>query len=172
MPNILITGTPGTGKSTLGKKLAEEVKELKYINIGDLSKEKGFLGDWDETYECHELDEDPLLDHLEVPVASGGVIIDHHVCDFFPERFFDIVFVLRTNNTTLHDRLTERKYNSKKLEDNLQCEIFQTVLDEAKESYKEEIVHELESNCEKDIESNLDRMKLWIEHWKKDNDVS
>ena len=27
---------------------------------------------------------------------------------FFPERWFDIVFVLRTNNTRLFDRLEQR----------------------------------------------------------------
>lgn len=41
-------------------------------------------------------------------MASGGVIIDYHGCDFFPERWFDIVFVLRTDNTVLYDRLSER----------------------------------------------------------------
>ena len=69
---------------------SKSVPGLKWINVGDLAKEKGFLGDWDETYECHELEEDPLLDELESPIALGGALIDHHVTDFFPERFFDI----------------------------------------------------------------------------------
>lgn len=167
-PNILISGTPGTGKSTLAKKLAEETG-LKWVNVGDLAKEKGFLGEWDEEYGCHVLEEDPLLDDLEESVARGGVVVDHHVTDFFPERFFDIVFVLRTDNTRLHDRLSARGYEGKKLEDNVQCEIFQTVLDEARESYKEEIVHELKSDSMEDVEQNLGRIKQWIQMWKKDN---
>ena len=34
MPNILITGTPGTGKTTLAKLLGEYVEGLTVINIG------------------------------------------------------------------------------------------------------------------------------------------
>lgn len=41
-------------------------------------------------------------------MAEGGVIIDFHTVDFFPERFFDLVLVLRTDNTVLYDRLASR----------------------------------------------------------------
>ena len=43
-PNILVTGTPGTGKSTLCEKLCEKVKELTHYNCGEVAKEHGFLG--------------------------------------------------------------------------------------------------------------------------------
>ena len=33
-PNILVTGTPGVGKSTICKLLTEYVQELKYISVG------------------------------------------------------------------------------------------------------------------------------------------
>ena len=168
LPNILLAGTPGTGKSTLAKKLSEET-EMTWINVGDFAKEKGFLGEWDEQYECHELDEDPLLDELEEMVSKGGCIVDHHVTDFFPERYFDIVFIMRTDNEKLYERLSQRGYTGKKFEDNLQCEIFQTVLEEARESYPVEIVHELRSDVESDIQSNVGRIKSWIDQWKLQN---
>jgi adenylate kinase len=169
-PNILVTGTPGTGKTTISK-LVEQETELKRITVGEMAKEMGFLGVWDEVRKCHELEEDPLLDEMEPVMAAGGVIVDHHATDFFPERFFDIVFVLRTDNTKLHDRLTARGYKGKKLEENLECEIFQTILDEARESYADEIVHELRSDTEEDREQNVKRIKDWIEQWKADNEA-
>lgn len=49
-----------------------------------------------------------VLDELEDKIEEGGKILDYHGCDFFPERFFDIVFVLRTDNTLLYDRLAGR----------------------------------------------------------------
>ncbi len=33
-PNILVTGTPGVGKSTMCKLIAEYIPELKYVCIG------------------------------------------------------------------------------------------------------------------------------------------
>lgn len=41
--------------------------------------------------------------------------------------------------------------------------------DEAKESYDEKIVHELESNTVDDMENNLQRILTWLAAWKRDN---
>ena len=61
-PNILITGTPGVGKSNLCRALLEEDPDgIQWINIGAFAKENNYLGDYDETYECHELDEDKII---------------------------------------------------------------------------------------------------------------
>jgi len=172
-PNILVSGTPGTGKSTLCAKIREKYVggPLEVVNIGQLAKEAGYLGQYDTDRECPEIDEDAVIDNLEPRMSEGEVtmVIDYHATDFFPERWFDAVFVLRTNNTLLYDRLSARGYAQKKLEENLQCEIFQTILDEAKESYREEIVHELTSENEQDIESNADRIVQWIQNWKAEN---
>ncbi|CAG0892988.1 unnamed protein product [Darwinula stevensoni] len=167
-PNILITGTPGTGKTTLGKELALQ-SGLKFVNIGDYAKENEAFEGYDDAYECPILDEDAVMDGLEDIISHGGVIIDYHGCDFFPERWFDVVFVLRTNNTVLYDRLVQRGYSGKKLEDNLQCEIFQTILEEAKESYATQIVHELPSNTWDERHSNIQMILGWIDQWKKDH---
>ena len=47
----------------------------------------------------------------------------------------------------------------------MQCEIFQTILEEAKESYKHEIVNELSSNTPDDMEDNLTRILQWVQQW-------
>lgn len=45
------------------------------------------------------------------------------------------------------------------------------LLDEAKDSYAEQLVHELFSNTPEDMESNLEKIILWIEAWKRQNGV-
>ena len=50
-------GTPGTGKTTLGKELAERLS-MNYINVGDVAKEKELYEGWDDEYECPFLDEE------------------------------------------------------------------------------------------------------------------
>ena len=49
-----------------------------------------------------------VIDELEDRMSQGGNVVDYHSCDFFPERWYDIVFVLRTDNTVLYNRLEHR----------------------------------------------------------------
>jgi adenylate kinase len=170
-PNILITGTPGVGKSLLAGRLGLSLG-MRVINVGQFAKEKGCLGAWDEAYESHELEEDRLLDLLEEEVGKGegGLLVEHHVTDLFPERWFDLVLVLRCDNTRLHDRLTARGYSGRKLEENVQCEIFQTVLEEARASYREEVVVELPSNTEEEMAGSLARAEAWARQWQQDRE--
>jgi len=51
----------------------------------------------------------------------------------------------------------------------MDSEIMQVLLDEARESYKEEIVVELKSESNEDVEGNLERVEAWVEQWRKDN---
>jgi adenylate kinase len=41
-------------------------------------------------------------------VSDGGVVVDYHSCDFFPEDWFDLIVVLRTSTEVLFDRLEKR----------------------------------------------------------------
>lgn len=110
-----------------------------------------------------------LLDALEsAEVPSGGFILDWHACDLFPKSWIDLVVVLRCNSTILYDRLNARKYSAKKLEENLDAEIMQVLLDEARDAYDEEIVVELQSDSLEDIDSNVERIQQWIERWKEE----
>ena len=59
-----------------------------------------------------------------------------------------------------------RGYPQKKLTENIECEIFQMILEEAKDSYKTEIVHELQSNTPEDFERNLSQIEEWINQWR------
>jgi adenylate kinase len=45
----------------------------------------------------------------------------------------------------------------------------EVLLQEARESYDEEIVVELTSNTSDEMESNIERIETWITQWKKNN---
>ncbi|UMM15729.1 hypothetical protein L5515_013046 [Caenorhabditis briggsae] len=166
-PNILITGSPGTGKSTLAQQVAEKLG-FEFIEISKEVRENNLQGEFDEQYNCHVLDEDKLLDHISDRMDSddGGIVVDYHGCDLFPERWFDVVVVLRCATEKLYDRLQSRGYSEFKIKENVECEIFGTLLEEAKESYKEEIVHELQSETPDQMEENLDRICKWAAAFK------
>lgn len=75
--------------------------------------------------------------------------------------------VLRTDSTKLYDRLKSRQYAENKLQENLDSEIMQVVLEEARESYDYQIVVELVSNRTEDVEANVNRIEEWITNWSK-----
>ena len=60
-----------------------------------------------------------------------------------------------------------RGYNQDKITNNVQCEIFQTILEEARESYSPDIVSELTSNVPEDMERNVDLICQFIADWQK-----
>lgn len=49
-----------------------------------------------------------LLDELEIVQKAGGKILDWHTCDIFPERWIDLVVVLRCDHELLWSRLEKR----------------------------------------------------------------
>lgn len=53
----------------------------------------------------------------------------------------------------------------------MDAEIMQVLLEEARESYDEEIVVELQSDSLDDIDGNVERIEAWIENWKKNQAV-
>lgn len=120
-----------------------------------------------------------LLDELE-PVMShprGGVVLDWHSCDIFPERWLDLVIVLRCPHTTLWDRLEKRGYPLHKIQENNEAEIMEMCLAEARESYEEGKVVELQSGGvgaegADEVEANVSRIRQWIAQWREDNAVA
>ena len=56
-PNILVTGTPGTGKSVTCSEVATACS-MKHVDIGVLAKDNNLYLEYDEEYSCPVLDED------------------------------------------------------------------------------------------------------------------
>jgi len=110
-----------------------------------------------------------LLDAVTPDLESGGQIVDWHACDLFPASLIDLVVVIRCDTATLYDRLVARGYGPKKIEENMDVEIMEVLLQEARDAYDEEIVVELKSEEAEDVEGNCERLEQWVETWKKDH---
>jgi adenylate kinase len=181
-PNVLITGTPGTGKTTLAAEIVDRLLQnndgdlsmAQHVNVGEVAQQQKCYEGHDAELDTQILDEDKLLDYLEGVFEKAeeekvSCIADFHVCEIFPERWFDLVLVLRTRTEVLFDRLQERGYNERKRQNNMESEIMQIILEEAREAYDPEIVHEVPSNDLQDMESNTQRVLDWIEQWMSDH---
>ncbi|KAH8434716.1 factor activating pos9 [Aspergillus melleus] len=168
-PNVIITGTPGVGKTVHCQQLAQDTG-LQHLSINQIAKERGCFDTYDSELETWVVDEDKLLDAIEDEILKGGYLIDWHACDLFPKSWIDLVVVLRCPSTSVHyDRLSTRAYKQEKLQENLDAEIFGVLLEEAREAFDEEVVVELSSEQDDDVENNCARISTWIESWKKDH---
>ncbi|CAF1027545.1 unnamed protein product [Rotaria sordida] len=178
LPNIVICGTPGVGKSRLCEELCLTNKSLTYININDLAKQEKFLLEYDEENECQILDDDAVHDYLDNEYFQNssppsGLIIDYHSAGIVPDSdYIHGVFVIRCSNDKLYNRLKQRNYSEKKIEQNIQSEIFQVCLDEARESFDENIVHEITNETEDDFKKNIENLLNWINQWSSNDNTN
>ncbi|KAL8427478.1 hypothetical protein ACSSS7_007718 [Eimeria intestinalis] len=153
-PNLLVTGTPGVGKTTFSQQLAEEL-DYEYLNVAKLISDESLYSEWDDDLKCSVFDEDRVADRLEELLAPGGLVVDFHSCDFMHESWFPLVFVLRAETHILYDRLAARNYPEAKIQENVQSEIFQVLLDEATETFGENKIVQFNSNTMQDLIANL-----------------
>ena len=151
LPNILVTGTPGVGKTTLCKLLAGYIQGQQYLGVSDAVNSQKLYKSWNQEFDVPEFDEDMVCDYMEPFMQKGGILVEFHTCGFFPERWFDLVILLRVDNTPLYDRLKARGYKEKKITENIEAEILFVTRDEVFESYKKEIILELQSNSKEDV---------------------
>lgn len=120
---LLITGTPGTGKSKAGAALAKLLGIKRVINEKEFALACG-LGKWDK--ETDELVVAPgkLATELNKELAKrsgNNIIIEGHIlCE--ARLNVDVVIVLRTHPEILEARLEKRGYHAEKVQDNVFCE--------------------------------------------------
>jgi adenylate kinase len=122
---IALTGTPGTGKTTIAALLPYRVTD-----INALVKEGLNLG-LDPDRGCLEADMDGLERRLEEMDADADeiTIIEGHISHYFS----NFAIVLRLDPKELKKRLEARGYSKKKVRENLEAEALDVILVEAVE---------------------------------------
>lgn len=123
---IALTGTPGTGKTTVASLLPYRV-----IDINALVKEGLNLG-IDPDRGCLEADVDALAQRLKEmdKDAKEITILEGH----FSHLFADWAIVLRLSPKVLRERLEVRGYSKEKIKENIEAEALDIILAESVES--------------------------------------
>ena len=118
---IALTGTPGTGKTTIAGLLPYRV-----IDINALVK-MGMNFGIDPERGCLEADMDALADHLAKLDTDETLILEGH----FSHHFAGRAIVLRLAPALLKSRLEARGYSAPKIQENLEAEALDVILVEA-----------------------------------------
>ena len=82
-----------------------------------------------------------------------------------------MIVLLRCNNTELFDRLQARGYKQEKIEENIECEIYGELKDEVEESYKHDIIMELQSSEVDDVQNNMNAIAVRLKQICEDKKV-
>ncbi|MCK5107972.1 MAG: adenylate kinase family protein [Nanoarchaeota archaeon] len=149
---IIVTGSVGTGKTTLAKFLADKLK-YKYIDVTTFIKEKNLSEGFDKEKDCLIVDENKLAKELEKEVAklNCDVIIDSHMSHYMDSKKVDRCFVTKCDLGVLRERLKERGYSENKIKDNLEAEIFNVCLEEAIENGHKPILIETSKGLSEEV---------------------
>jgi len=147
MKTIIISGSVGTGKTTIAKKLAKKLK-YRYVDVNKIIKEKKLREKYDKKRRCYVIDTEKLNKSLISLIKSSdtslaraggreksikGIIIDSHLSHYLPKKYVDLCIITKCNLKTQEKRLKKRRYNKAKIRENVECEIFDVCLNEAKE---------------------------------------
>ena len=132
MKTIIVTGTPGTGKTYLAKKLAKKFN-FQYIDVNELINKNKLAEGYDKKRKCKIIDIKRLNRFLInlIKKSKKNLIIDSHLSHYLPNKYIDLCIVTKSDLKTLKKRLNKKGYDKEKIKENLECEIFDICFNEA-----------------------------------------
>lgn len=153
---LAITGSPGTGKSTLAKEF--EALGFHVTSVEELATEYGCIGEIDSIDKARPIDMELLNQKIEKEWDKDllePLIIDGHLSHQLPT---DAVVVLRCSPNILKERMTKRDYSNDKITANCEWELLGSSWNE-KEDGVPWIEYDTTSN---DVHSIVMALSLWI----------
>jgi len=128
MKIVIISGTPGTGKTTVSKAISKIIN-ARLVSLNDLVIQKDFIISYDSKRDTFIFDEKAIIKFILNLIKSydpkrvNFLIIEGHFSDIIPEKFVDYVIILRCHPDELSIRLKKKGYSKSKIIENIQSEI-------------------------------------------------
>jgi len=143
---VVITGTPGVGKSTVARRIADRTG-FKLIQLNLLAEEVGGIGGTDPERETQIVKPGVIRRALRkiLKESEGTVIVEGHYGEVVPSESVRVAVVLRTDPLKLRDRLRSRGYPEAKVKENVEAELLDCCLIDALEAFGQGRVVELDT---------------------------
>jgi len=128
MKIIIISGTPGCGKTSVANELSKLIN-AKIISLNELAISKDFSFEYDNDRKTYIVDFKIFLPYIIKKIKKikkenpQFLIIESHFSDIIPNKYIDHAFILRCDPDELVNRLKIKNYNLKKITENVQTEI-------------------------------------------------
>jgi adenylate kinase len=147
-PVYVVTGTPGTGKTTVSTILSERLG-ARHIELSKFSIENGYVTEDDVERDTKVVDMDALGSVVRDIIEKSAlpVIVDgHYAHDLVNESLISCLFVLRRQPWDLKGVLETRHYSNEKVWENLEAEIMGVITGEALELIPSSKVIEIDTS--------------------------
>ncbi len=175
--SIVITGTPGVGKHTIGKEISQKLG-LKIIDINEIAKNSGLFEQNDES---NDVDTEKLQEILREKISNKSIIIGHLAPYVLDSEKIDRVIVLRRSPYDLIQVYEKRGYSDKKSKENASSEILGVITYDAINQLQDKVIQinvtsrdiqEVLERVESAISGNIDSEEVdWLELVTKNNDL-
>lgn len=156
---IGITGTPGTGKKSIGKILANLI-DYNFLNLNKIaSKSDAVISG---TKDDLEVDPDKLSYYVLEQIVGGNVVLVGHLLPHVISKDkINFVVVLRCSPEELKLRYSARGYSDSKINDNVMSEILDICLVEALNSFGADSIVEIDTSRKQPIDIALEIAKIY-----------
>ena len=139
--SLILTGTPGTGKTAIADLLVK--KGYLVVNIGELVEEKKLFDFFDEERKSYVINDEKLnavlTKLIEENTSSYPLVIDGHVARL-PPLVVSKCIVFRCSIRNLRQRLMLRSYSDSKIDENIEAEIMEIILTDMMQLYGKDLV--------------------------------
>lgn len=140
---IGVTGTPGTGKKSVGRVVASMLG-FRYLELNRLAFESGSVLAGSE--EDFDVDPAGLRRCVLDSIREGGVVLVGHLLPYVLSKGeVDFVVVLRCSPSELEKRYAERNYSEEKMKTNVSAEILDVCLVDALKSFGVDTLSEFDT---------------------------
>jgi adenylate kinase len=138
---IALTGTPGTGKTSISRFLNE--KEIDVIDLNKTAIENNFISGNDEIRNSKIVDLKKIDEYLNKEYKNKNLtIIEGHLSHLL--ICIDKVILLRCHPEKLKENLNKKGWGDKKIKENIEAEILDIILCEAIELHSKENIIEID----------------------------
>jgi len=148
---ILITGTPGVGKTAVSRMLADRLNAT-YLSLAELVEKEKLVSGVDKARGTLIADMDKVSRRVQKLIADSerDVIVEgHYAVNVVPAKDVHLVFVLRRKPEELKKLMEERGYKESKLWENLAAEILDVCLTDAVSTCGHDKVCEIDASGKK-----------------------
>jgi len=128
MKIIIISGTPGCGKTSVAHELSKLI-DTRIISLSELAVTDDFSFEYDKERKTYIVDFKIFLPYILKKIKiikmnpSQFLIIESHFSDIIPNKYIDYIFILRCDPDELAKRLQKKNFDLDKITENVQSEI-------------------------------------------------